>query len=149
MNRLFLVASLFVLLPAALLAGHSPCPPQEKPGSLSPFRNARFVYVTSFDGSSLSANVLPEDRQAIVAVHEALQKLGHFTFVLRPEDADMIVAVESRSSEDILSIYDRRSWRTGAYLWRATAKAGLSGANPPLVQQFEEALAKVKGTPIT
>jgi hypothetical protein len=113
--------------------------------SLSPLRNAQFVYVTSYSGSQFSTNPIPPDRRAIVAVQNALQKL-HYTLAFRPEDADMIVAVESRPTEDILAVYDRQSWRQGAFLWRAMAKNGLSYPQMPLMHKLEVALAKVNGT---
>ncbi len=141
MRRFLIVAALFVMLPATLLA-------QNSWGVLSPFRNARFVYVTSYDGPQFSANLLPEDRQALNRVQDALQKSGHYMIVYRPQDADMIVAVESRPSEDILAVYDRQSWRTGAYLWRAMAKGGLTTSDAPLLQQLEAGLAKVNGRPV-
>ncbi len=138
MKRLLVVAGLFVLLAATLFA-------QNSSGVLSPFRNARFVYVTSYDGPQFSANLLPEDRKAIVKVQDGLRKSGPYTIVYRPQDADMIVAVESRSSEDVLAVYDRQSWRTGTYLWRAMAKGGLSTSGAPLLQQLETGLAKANG----
>lgn len=136
----FFVASL-MLIPIALVA-------KENSAFLSPLRNARFVYVTSFEGSQFSANPLPEDRRAINEVQDALQKVGDYTIVYRPEDADMIIAVESRPSEDVLAVYDRQLWRAGTYLWRAMEKGGLTAPNAPLVKQFEAALAKVNGKPV-
>ena len=41
------------------------------PGALV---NARYVYVTSYDGDQFNINLLPDDRQAIAAVQDALQK---------------------------------------------------------------------------
>jgi hypothetical protein len=119
---------------------------QTKWESLSPLRNAQFVYVTSYSGQQFSTNPIPEDRRAIVAVQNALQKL-HYTLALNPQEADMIVAVQSRPTEDILAVYDRQSWRQGAFLWRAMAKNGLSSPKMPLMHKLEIALAKVNGTP--
>lgn len=118
---------------------------QDSSAFLSPLQNARFVYVTSYDGSQFSPEPLPADREAINTVQDALRNWGHYTIVFRPQDADMIVAVESRPSEDILAVYDPRSWRTGTYLWRATAKGGLTSPEMPLVHKFEAALGKITG----
>ncbi|MGA3210934.1 MAG: hypothetical protein ABSD20_06465 [Terriglobales bacterium] len=117
-------------------------------GFLAPLHNARFVYVTSFDGSEYSHNPLPEDRRAIDKVQGALAQDSHYTIVYRAEQADMIVAVESRPSEDILAVYDRRSWRDGNYLWRSTEKAGFADPDQPLVKQLQDVLQKVNGTQI-
>ena len=43
------------------------------PGILS---NAQYVYVASYDGDQFDTNLLPEDRNAISAVQNAIQKLG-------------------------------------------------------------------------
>jgi hypothetical protein len=117
-------------------------------GFLSPLHNARFVYVTSYDGSEYSSNPLPEDRLAIDKVQGALAKDSHYTIVYRPSEADMIVAVQSLPSEDILAVYDRQSWRAGNYLWRATEKAGFSDPDRPLVKQLQDVLQKVNGTQV-
>src|SRR6202158_4823364 len=68
--------------------------------------NARFVYVTAYDGDQFNFNLLPEDREAISRVQDAIQKWGKLIVVYRPQDADIILAVESRPSEDVLAVYD-------------------------------------------
>jgi hypothetical protein len=140
MKRLLLIPVLVALASLAVIA-------EPNWEFLSPLRNAQLVYVTSYSGPQFSANPLPEDRQAIVLVQDALQKL-HYTIVYQPQRADMIVAVESRPSEDILAVYSPESWRNGAYLWRDTAKDGLSSPKIPLMHKLELALAKVKGTQV-
>jgi hypothetical protein len=137
MRRLLLGVAIMALCSAALAA-------EQNSAFLTPFRNARFVYVTSYDGPEFSTNLQPEDRQAIGTVQDALQKQG-YTIVYRPQQADMIIAVESRPSEDVLAVYDRPSWHAGTYLWRVTGKGGLTAPNAPLVQQLEASLAKVGG----
>jgi hypothetical protein len=138
MKRFLLISALIALTSPALLA-------QDKSAFLSPLHNAQFVYVTSYSGSQFSPNPLPEDRQAINAVQDALQNWGHYTIVYRPEDADMIIAVERRHTEDVLAAYDRQSWQQGTFLWRAMAKNGLRSPKMPLMHKLELALAKVNG----
>ncbi len=70
------------------------------------FRNARYVYVTSFDGSQWNPNILPEDRAAIGEVEDAIRSWGHFTVVQEPRDAEMILVVQRRGSEDELAVFD-------------------------------------------
>ena len=43
------------------------------PGTLA---NARYVYVASYDGDQFNPNLLAEDREAIGAVQDAIQKWG-------------------------------------------------------------------------
>ncbi len=131
-TALNVVLALVLVLPVSVLSENS------APG-LAPVRNARMVYVTSYSGPQLSTNLLPEDRRAIGNVEQALQKQG-YTIVLRPQEAEMIVVVQSRPSEDVLAVYDRASWRSGTYLWRAMQKGGLAGPSVPLVSQLEAAL---------
>ena len=138
MKRLLTLAVLVSLLSAAALAATK----ANTWGFLGPVRNAKYVYVTSYDGSQFSRNLLPEDRAAISAVQNALADSGRYIVVYRPEEAEMILAVKSWPSEDVLAVYDARSWHTGSYLWRATAKDGLSSPNLPLFRQLQAALER-------
>ena len=106
--------------------------------------NARFVYVTAYDGDQFNPNLLPEDRAAIGHVQDAIQKWGKLMLVYRPEDADIILAVQSRPSEDILAVYDAHSADSQIYLWRVMARDGLQKGETPLVSQFEQAWEKTK-----
>ena len=111
------------------------------PGSLT---LARFVYVTSYDGDLFDPNLIPEDRRAITAVQDALQKSGKFTLVYKSEQADMVLVVSSRPTEDVLAAYDAHGWRRdGQYLWRMTSRNGLQPSETPLVTSlltaFEQA----------
>lgn len=118
---------------------------QDKSGegwnALGVVRNARYVYVTSYDGPQFSVNLIPEDRTAISAVQNAIHDAG-YVVVYQPWQADMVLAVQARPSSDLLAVYDRARYGVGSYLWRAEAKNGLSGSNPLLVQQLESALER-------
>jgi hypothetical protein len=136
MKRVASVVALVALLSLEALA--------EKPqgqawNALGVMRNARYVYVTSYDGSQFSTNLFPEDRAAISAVESAIEDSGYIV-VYNPREADMILAVQARPSSDLLAVYQGGRFRTGSYLWRAEAKNGLSGPHPVLVQQLERAL---------
>jgi hypothetical protein len=106
------------------------------------FANARFVYVTAYDGDQYNPSLLPEDRAAIARVQDTLQKWGKLTLVYRPEDADMVVAVQSRGSEDVLAVYDGHS-TSDTYLWRVMGRGGLQKGETPLVTQFQNAFEKI------
>jgi hypothetical protein len=104
--------------------------------------NARYVYVTSYDGDEYNPNLLPEDRQAIVSVQDAIQKWGHYILVYRPEEADMILMVQSRPTEDVLAVYDAREWPGQTWLWRVMGSGGLQKGETPFVTQLQQAVEK-------
>jgi hypothetical protein len=129
-----LVATLLLLLCMLGTASASNKAPK-LPRTLS---NARFVYVTAYDGNQFDPQLLPDDRVAISRVQDSIQKWGKLTVVYRPQDADVILAVQSRPSEDVLAVYDRRGVSSN-YLWRVMGRGGLQKSETPLVAQFEKA----------
>jgi hypothetical protein len=110
------------------------------PGTLA---NARYVYVASYDGDQFNPNLLPEDRNAISAVQDAIQNWGKLTLVYRPSEADIIILVTSRPSEDVMAVYDGHGPR-GNYLWRVMGRDGLASGETPLVTQFEQGFESVQ-----
>ncbi len=115
------------------------------PGTLS---NARFVYVAAYDGDQFDPHLLPDDREAIGRVQDAIQKWGKLTVVYRPQDADIIMLVQSRPSEDVLALYDAHrgdeaSRPSSMYLWRVMGRGGLQKGEVPLMSQFETAWSKI------
>jgi predicted Zn-dependent protease len=118
--------------------------PKPKTETIQPFPgtlvNARYVYVTSYDGDQFNLNLLPEDRQAISTVQDAMQKWGKFIVVYEPSQADIVLMVTSRPSEDVLAVYDAHGWpANGQYLWRMMGRAGLQEGETPLVTKLETA----------
>jgi predicted Zn-dependent protease len=111
------------------------------PGILA---NARYVYVASYEGDQFDPNLLPEDREAIGAVQSAIQNWGRLTIVYRPSEADIIILVTSRPSEDLLAVYDARHGSSGNYLWRVMGRDGLQSGETPLVTQFEKGFESVQ-----
>jgi hypothetical protein len=128
-----------VLLIATAAAMASQTAEQPFPGTLI---NAKYVYVAAYDGDQFAPGLLLEDRRAISAVQDALQKWGHYIIVYRPQDADMIVMVQSRPSEDVLAVYDARLWPEQSYLWRAMGRNGLQEGETPLVTKLQQAFEK-------
>src|ERR1700736_1128298 len=106
------------------------------PGTLV---NARYVYVTSYDGDQYDLNLLPEDRQAISSVQDALQKWGKFTLVYQPNQADIVLMVTSRPSEDVLAVYDAHGWPRDQYLWRMMGRSGLQQNETPFITDLQKA----------
>jgi len=138
---ILLVSLALTTLSAAAASGNPP----QMPRTLV---NARFVYVTAYDGDQFNFNLLPEDRDAIVRVQDAIQKWGKLIVVYRPQDADIILAVESRPSEDVLAVYDAHSGDANSgpsqtYLWRVMGRGGLQKSEMPLLSQFEKAWEKI------
>src|SRR5713101_4607716 len=106
MKRFSLVTISLIVL-AAISAPAAPNPSTAKappfPGTQA---NTRYVYVASYEGDQFDPNLLPEDRDAIGAVQDAIQKWGKLTMVYQPSDADIIILVTSRPSEDVMAVYE-------------------------------------------
>src|SRR5437016_13943778 len=137
-----LVASLIVVAAISGLAAPNPGAANVPafPGTLA---NARYVYVASYDGDQFNRNLLPEDREAISAVQDSIQKWGKLTLVYRPFDADIIILVTSRPSEDLMAVYDAHH-SSGNFLWRVMGRDGLQSGETPLVTQFEKGFESVQ-----
>ncbi len=142
------VITVVVLLTASLVWA-APKPAKANPQSVPPFPgtlvNARFVYVTSYDGDQFNPNLLPEDRQAIATVQDAMQKWGKFTLVYEPYQADIVLMVMSRLSEDVLAVYDAHGWPQNQYRWRMMGRSGLQQGEAPLVTNLEKAFDLATG----
>jgi hypothetical protein len=148
-NKIKLRAVFSLVLLATTLAFAAPKPPKANlPQNVPPFPgtlvNARYVYVTSYDGDQFDPDLLPEDRQAIGTVQDAMQKWGKFIVVYEPGQADIVLMVTSRPSEDILAVYDAHGWPRDQYLWRMMGRSGLQQAEAPLVTNLEKAFDKAK-----
>jgi hypothetical protein len=144
MKRFSLLAAILIGMTAisALAApGHNSVTVPAFPGTLA---NARYVYVASYDGDQFDTNLLPEDRNAISAVQDAIQNWGKLTIVYRPSEADIIILVTSRPSEDLMAVYDAHQGPNGNYLWRVMGRDGLASGETPLVTQFEKAFDSVQ-----
>ena len=144
MKRFSLLAiSLLMMLAISALAAPKPDTANVPafPGTLA---NARYVYVASYDGDQFNPNLLPEDRNAISAVQDAIQNWGKLTLVYRPSEADIIILVTSRPSEDVMAVYDGHGGPRGNYLWRVMGRNGLQSGETPLVTQFEKAFDSVQ-----
>src|SRR3954468_11621847 len=143
MNRFSLVGISLIVLVA--ISAASPNPSTAKvpafPGTLA---NARYVYVASYDGDQFNPNLLSEDRNAIGAVQNAIQQWGKLTIVYRPSEADVIILVTSRPSEDLMAVYDGHQEPIGNFLWRVTGRDGLEYGETPLVTQFEKGFESVQ-----
>jgi hypothetical protein len=142
MRRVLSVVALLTFLSLSALAAGTP---HQGWNALGVLRNARYVYVTSYDGPQFSTHLLPDDRAAIAAVQNAIRDDGYMV-VYTPSEADMILAVQARPSSDLLAVYEGGRFRTGTYLWRAEAKNGLAGSDPALVRQLEHALESAAAT---
>ena len=143
MKRFSLLALSLILL-AGISAAAAPKPNTTTipafPGTLA---NAQYVYVASYDGDQFDTNLLPDDRSAIGAVQDAIQTWGKLTLVYQPSQADIIILVTSRPSEDVMGVYDAHGSR-GNYLWRVMGRDGLASGETPLVTQFEKAFDSVQ-----
>ena len=125
MKRFSLIAAVLIVM-TAISALAAPKPNAATvpvfPGTLA---NAQYVYVASYDGDQFDTNLLPEDREAISAVQDAIQNWGKLTLVYQPSQADIIILVTSRPSEDVMAVYDGHGSK-GNYLWRVMGRDGLA-----------------------
>jgi hypothetical protein len=146
-TNIFVAMWAAVLLSLALLTSSS-ASASENPAPISrTVSNARFVYVKAYDGDQFNTRLLAEDRDAIAHVQDAIQKWGKLIVVYRPQDADIMLVVQSRPSEDVLALYDAHGGDAGSaasqmYLWRVMARGGLQKGELPLLAQFEKAWDK-------
>jgi hypothetical protein len=143
-KNIFATVLLSLALTTLSAAASSGNPPQ-MPRTLA---NARFVYVAAYDGDQFDPNLLPDDRAAIGRIEDAIEKWGKLTVVYRAQDADIILLVESRPSEDVLAVYDAHAGDAGSrpsetYLWRVMGRGGLQKSEIPLFSQFEKAWDKI------
>jgi hypothetical protein len=137
------IALLMLTASFALAAPKAPkSDPKATPAFPGTLVNARYVYVTSYDGDQYNPDLLPEDRRAIATVQDEMQKWGKFTLVYEPRQADIVLMVTSRPSEDILAVYDAHGWPENQYLWRMMGRSGLQANEIPLVTNLEQAFAK-------
>jgi hypothetical protein len=135
------IVSAMLLLAATAFAAPKPSTPDRPfPAVL---KNARFVYVASYDGDEFNTNLFPQDRAAIAAVEDSIRKWGKLMVVTRASDADIIVLVQSRPSEDVLAVYDAHE-RGGQYLWRTMGRDGLQTGETPMATQFEKGFDSVQ-----
>lgn len=138
MKRYSAVIGLLLLLAVSALA--APNISQSKvllfPKTLT---NARYVYVAAYDGDQFDPNLLPDDRVAIANVQDALRQWGRYVIVYRRQDADMILLVQSRPTEDVIAAYDAHP-PSSDYLWRAMGRGGLGKGETPLVSQLQQAV---------
>lgn len=127
------------LLTATLAVATPKAKTQSVPAFPGTLVNARYVYVTSYDGDQFDPNLLPSDRDAIGAVQDSIQKWGKFIVVYEPRQADVVLMVMSRPSEDVLAVYDAHGWPQGQYLWRMMGRSGLQTGETPLATSLEKA----------
>jgi hypothetical protein len=135
---LTVLATLFSMSTLSMTASSASAP---FPGVL---KNARYVYVTSYDGSQWNFNVSPENRAAIGEVQDAVRSWGHYMVVQKPRDADMILVVQRWGSEDELAVFDPQLGRDSMYLWRVMGHGGLDKGEMPLFEQLRKSVEKME-----
>jgi hypothetical protein len=141
MKRLFLLTASLIVAAAASAAAAPNVTTTKPPAFPGTLANARFVYVASYDGDQFEGNLLSEDRAAINAVQSAIQNWGKLTVVYQPSQADIIIMVTSRPSEDLMAVYDAHEHSN--FLWRVMQRDGLQSGETPLVTQFEQGFESV------
>jgi hypothetical protein len=145
----FLLTAAVILAATTLATTLAVAAPKSKAPNIPAFPgtlvNARYVYVTSYDGDQFDPNLLPSDRDAISAVQDSIQKWGKFTLVYQYHQADIVLVVMSRPSEDVLAVYDAHGWPQNQYLWRMMGRSGLQTSETPLVTNLQKAFEQATG----
>lgn len=57
--------------------------------------SSTYVMVTTYDGDLFNPDLIPEDRQAVADVQEAIEKWGRYKLVYTAREADMILVVRT------------------------------------------------------
>jgi hypothetical protein len=122
-------------------------------------------FVSATEAMGLPDRVTPEDRKALEAVREAIERWDRYAIEIRPANAEILIAlrigrrtlgkartgdpagpgssersggIELSSQGDMLSVYDAGGGGgAAALLWRAQRVDGLSGPSPALLEQFK------------
>lgn len=133
--------------------------------------HAKYVLVTTYAGDDLTnPHVMPDDRQAVVDVQNAIKKWGRYALAYQTKDADLILLVrKGRVAEsvpgirvgvgsdtktgigadvpsdvgdprDMLALYDAASGLDSAPLWRDLMKGGLNPPGMSLVVELRDAV---------
>ena len=140
--------------------------------------HAKYVLVTTYQGYDLSnPNVLPDDRQAVMAVQDAIKKWGRYELAYRPQDADLIflvrkgriietqpqlrigggsnmpvnvganTPVDVGDKRDMLAMFTAEDGLDGAPLWRDFEAGGLDAPRVQLIQELRKAVDKTAKIP--
>src|ERR1700721_3457586 len=105
----FSVVLAVAVLLVASVAWAAPKPAKTAPQAVPPFPgtlvNARYVYVTSYDGDQFNINLFPEDRQAISTVQAAKQRWGKVTLVFEPNKPVIVLMARSPPPQALLRVH--------------------------------------------
>jgi len=89
MKALKVVAVLLLLLPALMQAQKKP----KKQIVPAVFAQARYAYVEAVDGNEFDPRVIPEDREAIASIANAIRAWGRYSLTMHREEADIVFVV--------------------------------------------------------
>ena len=133
--------------------------------------HARYVLVTTYTGDDLTnPKMMPDDRQALLDVQDAIKKWGRYALAYRAKDADLILLVrkghiaeslpgmrigvgsstkpsigaetptDMGDPRDMLALYDAANGIDAAPLWRDSMSGGLNPPQMSLVGELRQAV---------
>jgi hypothetical protein len=139
---------------------------------------ARYVLVTTYAGDDLSnPHMMPDDRQAVVNVQNAIKKWGRYALAYQARDADLILLVRKGhlaeslpgvrlgagsntkptagpdvptdigDPRDMLALYDAANGIDSAPLWRDLMQDGLNPPRMSLVYELRDAVDEAAKVP--
>jgi hypothetical protein len=155
----------------------APAPAEAGPPAL--LSEARYVALGYDRGegfvseTNVQVEVLSEEREALQRIRSGLEQWGRYVVVVRPEQADLLIAIRKGRSlsfgggvivggppsgrpgpvglgptggAQVSSPEDMIEVfeRNGSLVWRGMKANGLSGAGPPLWQSFQAEVAKAE-----
>jgi len=82
------ISLVLLLLPTLLLAQT-----KKKPTAPAVFGNARYAWVESVDGDAFRPGLVPEDRQAIADVEDALRAWNRYSLTAQRNEAELLFIV--------------------------------------------------------
>jgi hypothetical protein len=168
------VMTLFLLLAPTLATVHAKT---KKPYKLpAVFNQAQYVWVEAVDGQEYDPRLLPEDRQAIGDVYQALNHWGRYVITARRDEAQLIFVVrkgrvaeedvaagrrvglgagtavagrsELGSPDDLLEVYmPNPNGGQGALLWQRMLAGGLDPPDLALFQQLKDEVNRTYPSP--
>lgn len=134
-------------------------------------------FLSDTQAISSPTEVFPEDRRALEAIRQELERWGKYAVTVRPEQAELLIAVRSgrragvgigvgigrdrsggrsqgglaggeiSSPDDLLVVYEARGGRPGAQLWRKQGRGVLEGMPPRAFDELKADIEKAAPTP--
>ena len=129
MKPLKVMAVLLLLLPALMQAQKKP----KKQIVPAVFAQARYAYVEAVDGNEFDPRVIPEDRDAIANIGNAIRAWGRYSLTMHREEADIVFVVRKgrqASTQGSIGVNREPEYRNGTERKRGIGPARRAISRP-------------------